>query len=77
MRRHPDSRPARTTLIQLPHLLHCVKTVYELHVFAPLELLFERKQVPQIIGNVRIRREMMEPLEPVPVPWVWRRGRSN
>ena len=49
--------------------LHCVKTVSELHFFAPLELLFERKQVPQTIVNVRIRRKTMEPLEPVPVPW--------
>jgi hypothetical protein len=67
----PHSRPARATLIRLLiYELHCVKTVSELHVFAPLELLFEQKQVPQIIVNVRIRRKTMEPLESVPVPWV-------
>ena len=47
----------------------CAKTVSKLHLFEPLRLLFERKQVPQIVVIVRIRRKTMGPLEPIPVPW--------
>jgi len=35
-----------------PLLFCCVKTVFERHVFEALGLLFERKQVPQIVVNV-------------------------
>src|SRR5207249_3629947 len=41
----------------------CAKTVSKLHLFEPLGLLFERKQVPQIVVIVRIRRKTTEPLE--------------
>jgi hypothetical protein len=43
--------------------------VSELHLFEPLRLLFERKQIPQIVVNVRIRRKAMEPLGAARLPW--------
>jgi hypothetical protein len=40
-------------------------------------LLFERKQIPQIVINVRTSQEPMEPLEPITLPWAQGVGRSN
>jgi len=45
------------------------KTVPELHLFEPLGLQFERKQIPQFVVNVRISRKPMEPLEATRLPW--------
>jgi len=36
-----------------PLLFDCAKTVSEFHLREPLGLLFERKQIPQIVVNVR------------------------
>ena|SRR5437879_5733796 len=47
----------------------CAKTVSKLHLFEPLRLLFERKQVPQIVVIVRIRRKTTEPLEATRLLW--------
>ncbi len=47
----------------------CARTVSEPHVVDPLGLLFERKQIPQIVVNVRIQRKTMEPLEATKLPW--------
>ena len=55
----------------------CAKTVSELHLFVPLGLLFERKQIPQIVVNIRISRNPMEPLEATRLPWAQGVGRSN
>ena len=38
-----------------PLLLTCDKTVSELYLFEPPGLLFERKQIPQIVVVVRIQ----------------------
>ena len=45
------------------------KTVSELDLLKPLELLFERKQIPQFVVNIRSRRKAMEPLEATRLPW--------
>ena len=58
-----------TTIQLAPLFAGCAKNVPELHLFAPLGLLFERKQSPQIVVNVRIRRKYMEPLEATRLPW--------
>jgi hypothetical protein len=42
----------------------CPNSIY----FNHWGLLFERKQIPQIVVIVRIQRKMMEPLEPIPIP---------
>lgn len=47
----------------------CAETVSGLHQFEVLALLFERKQIPQIIVNIRISRKPMEPLEARRLPW--------
>ncbi len=47
----------------------CAKTVSERHLFEELGLLFERKQIPQIVVNIRISRNPMEPLEATKLPW--------
>ena len=60
-----------------PLLFGCAKTVSELHPFQSLELLFERKQIPQIVVNVRSLRKTTEPLEITRVPWAQGVGRSN
>lgn len=52
-----------------PLLFCCAKTVSELHLLEPPGLLFERKQIPQIIVNVRNSRKATEPLETTRVPW--------
>jgi hypothetical protein len=39
------------------------KTVSEPHLFEPLRLPFERKQIPQVVVIVRISRKTREPLE--------------
>jgi hypothetical protein len=49
--------------------LCCAETVSKLHLFEVLGLLFERKQIPQIVVIVRIQRKTMEPLEQTTVPW--------
>jgi hypothetical protein len=49
-------------------LFSCAKTVSELHLFERLGLLFERKQIPQIVVNVRISRKTMETLEAARLP---------
>src|SRR6185437_10038499 len=43
----------------------CAKTVSELDLFERLGLLFERKQIPRFVVNIRISRKTMEPLEPL------------
>jgi hypothetical protein len=45
------------------------QTVYELDLFQSPGLLFERKQIPQAIVNVRISRNAMELLEATNLPW--------
>ena len=60
-----------------PLLFSCAKTVFESHLFQPKGLLFERKQIPQIVVIVRIQRKTMEPLEQTTVPWAQGVGRSN
>ena len=47
------------------------------HLLQALGLLFERKQIPQIVVNVRIQRKTMEPLEATRLPWAQGVGRSN
>jgi hypothetical protein len=42
--------------------LNCAKTVFELHLFERLGLLFERKQIPQLVVNIRNSRKTKEPL---------------
>ncbi len=53
------------------------KTVSKLQLFEALGLLFERKQIPQIVVIVRNSRKTTEPLEPTPLPWAQGVGRSN
>jgi len=43
--------------------LRCARTVSKLHPFELLGLLFERKQIPQIVVIARISRKTMESLE--------------
>ena len=52
-----------------PQRFTCAKTVSELLLFEVLGLLFERKQIPQIVVNVRIQRKPTEPLEATRLPW--------
>jgi hypothetical protein len=40
-----------------------VRTVSKPYVFGPLGLAFERKQMPQVIGNEQKRKEAIEVLE--------------
>jgi hypothetical protein len=49
-------------------LFRCAKTVSELLLFEVLGLLFERKQIPQIVVIVRISRKTMDPLEATRLP---------
>jgi len=60
-----------------PLLFKCAKTVSELHLFQLLGLPFERKQIPQIVVNVRTSRQTTEPLETTRLPWAQGVGRSN
>ena len=60
---------ARESLRTRALLAGCAKTVSELHLLKPPGLLFERKQIPQIVVIVRIQRKTMEPLEQSTVPW--------
>ena len=53
---------------------NCVRTP---SILNRLGLLFERKQIPQIVVNVRNWRKTMEPLEITRVPWAQGVGRSN
>jgi hypothetical protein len=48
----------------------------ELHLFKPLGLQFERKQIPQIVINVRTSRKLMEPLEATMLPWAHPRAKQ-
>jgi hypothetical protein len=41
--------------------IYCAKTVSELHLLRSPGLLFERKQIPQIVVNVRIRETQWSP----------------
>ena len=41
--------------------------------FERLGLLFERKQIPQIVVNVRNSRKATEPLEATRLPWAYPR----
>ena len=60
----------REDWIGIAHLLfRCARTVSELDLLKPLELLFERKQIPQVVVIVRISRKAMEPLEAAKLPW--------
>jgi hypothetical protein len=67
----------RVQMVVTPLLFRCAKTVSELHLFAPLRLLLERKPIPQIVVNVRTSRKTTEPLEATSVPWAQGVGRSN
>ena len=58
-------------------LFNCAKTVSEPDLLKRPGLLFERKQIPQIIVNVRNSRTATEPLETTRVPWAQGVGRSN
>ena len=44
-------------------LCRCARTVSELHLFERLRLLFERKQITQLIVNIKISRKPMWPWE--------------
>jgi hypothetical protein len=46
----------------------CAKTVSELHLFEMLGLLFERKQIPRFVVNIRNSRKAMEPSEATRLP---------
>jgi hypothetical protein len=52
-----------------PLFFGCATTVSELHPFRSLGLLFERKQIPQIVVNVRTLRKTTEPLEATLLPY--------
>ena len=60
-----------------PTPFHCAKTVSELDLLGPPGLLFERKQIPRFVVNIRILRIAMEPLEATRLPWAQGVGRSN
>jgi len=47
---------------------HCAKTVSELDPFHPTNLLFERKQIAQIIVTIRNSRNSIDRLEPISLP---------
>jgi hypothetical protein len=51
---------------------NCSKTVSELDLLKLLELLFERKQIPQNVINIRISRKPMEPLDAAKLRWAHR-----
>ena len=53
----------------MPLLFRCAKTVSELDLLKSLELLFERKQIPRIVVNIRNSRKTMEPLEATWLPY--------
>jgi len=56
---------------------NCVKTVSEPYPFEALGFRFDRKQIPQIVVNVRHTRKTMEPLETTRLPWAHLRTRVN
>ena len=58
-------------------LFHCAKTVSERDPFHPMNLPFERKQIPRIVVTIRNSRKPTEPLEPISLPWAQGVGRSN
>ena len=60
-----------------PQRFTCAKTVSELLLFEVLGLLFERKQIPQIVVNIRISRKAMEPMEAAKLPWAHLRAKVN
>jgi hypothetical protein len=64
-------------ILERRRIFGCAKTVSELHPFELLGLLFERKQIPQIVVNVRISRKTMEPLEATRLPWAHLRARMK
>jgi hypothetical protein len=72
-----QERGSDVQVVVAPLLFGCAKTVSELHAFQSLELLFERKQIPQIVVNFRSLRKTTEPLEITRVPWAQGVGRSN
>jgi hypothetical protein len=72
-----QERGSDVQVVVAPLLFGCAKTVSELHPFQSLELLFERKQIPQIVVNFRSLRKTTEPLEITRVPWAQGVGRSN
>lgn len=47
----------------------CARTVSEPDLFKRLRLLFERKQIPRIVVNIRNSRKTMEPLEATRLPY--------
>ena len=60
----PSGAPSFRTGNQIgvtPLLLCCAKTVSELHLFELLGLLLERKQIPQIVVNVRNAEKQRSP----------------
>ena len=58
-------------------LFNCAKTVSEPDLLKRPGLLFERKQIPQIVVIVRIQRKAMDPLGATKLPWAQGVGRSN
>src|SRR5215471_18144162 len=52
-----------------PTPFYCAKTVSELDLLEPPGLLFERKQIPRFVVNIRILRIAMEPLEATRLPY--------
>lgn len=50
-------------------LFICAKTVPELDLLKPPELLFERKQIPRFVVNIRNSRKTMGSLEATKLPW--------
>src|SRR5271168_1596108 len=58
-------------------LFNCAKTVSEPDLLKRPGLLFERKQIPQIVVIVRIQRKAMDPLGATKLPRAQGVGRSN
>ena len=50
-------RPTNFFAILTPLLFHCAKTVSEPDPFYPMNLPFERKQIPRIVGTIRNSRK--------------------
>jgi len=51
--------------------------VSEPHPLHPVNLLFERKQIPRIVVTIRNSRKPTEPVEPISLAWAQGVGRSN
>jgi len=55
----------------------CDKTVSESDLFTLLVKMSSEEQIPHVAVSIRIRRNGMELLEPIPIPWAQGVGRSS